>query len=83
MADNKQKIATKVTRVRAVKTGYYNGLRRGPDEDGNGGDVFTIKEGEPIGSWMEVMEDEKPPRRAPKKRTAAGDDEKPIEEDLT
>jgi len=68
---SEQKYATKVTRVRAIKTGYHGTIRKGKDEDGNGGDVFTIEKGEPIGSWMEVVEELEEPAPASKELTVA------------
>lgn len=47
-------------KVKATKLGFYGGLRR------REGDEFTVADKSELGSWMEVLEEEKP---KPKRRT--------------
>ncbi len=51
--------------------GFYGEQRR------FNGDEFDIPDGEPLGSWMEAIEEERPKRRGRPKKT-----EEPVEDDV-
>ena len=56
-------------KVKALKDGYFIQYR-------NAGEIFEIEEKQQLGSWMELLEEEKPKRVAKKKSSTpeAADD---------